>query len=97
MYDILSLGEMVLPELRKVADKYEVSHKGLKKQDLIYKILDFQAVNPEKFKDVKPASSEKTEAKKPAPIKKNNYIDKTVEEIKDRYFTVSKLILEARG
>ena len=37
MYDILSLGEMVLPELRKVADKYEVSHKGLKKQDLIYK------------------------------------------------------------
>ncbi len=67
MYDILSLGEMVLPELRKVADKYEVSHKGLKKQDLIYKILDFQAVNPEKFKDVKPATEENTEAKKPAP------------------------------
>ena len=71
MYDILSLGEMLLPELRKVADEHGVPHKGLKKQDLAYKILDFQAVNPEKFKDVKPASkpSPKPATKKPAAKK----------------------------
>ena len=81
MYDILSLGEMVLPELREIADTYDVPHKGLKKEDLIYKILDYQAVNPEKFKDAKVAkietsTSSETDApkqvrvKKPAPIKK---------------------------
>ncbi|PCJ65878.1 MAG: transcription termination factor Rho [Bacteroidetes bacterium] len=80
MYDILSLGEMVLPELRKIADTYEVPHKGLKKQDLIYKILDFQAVNPEKFKGSKPKDEAKpsdaptdkkpVRVKKPAPVKK---------------------------
>ncbi|MBT8326072.1 MAG: transcription termination factor Rho [Bacteroidia bacterium] len=70
MYDILSLGEMLLPELRVIADKFEVKHKGLKKQDLIYKILDFQAVNPEKFAAV---SGSKPEAKSPRskPVKAN--------------------------
>lgn len=52
MYDILSLGEMLLPELRKIADEFDIPHKGLKKQDLAYKILDYQAVNPSKFKSV---------------------------------------------
>ncbi|MFB1002592.1 MAG: transcription termination factor Rho, partial [Bacteroidia bacterium] len=73
MYDILSLGEMLLPELRKIADEHGVPHKGLKKQDLAYKILDFQAVNPEKFKGVKPTSNDKPtgkpEAKAPRPKK----------------------------
>jgi transcription termination factor Rho len=73
MYDILSLGEMLLPELRKIADEHGIPHKGLKKQDLAYKILDFQAVNPEKFRDVKVPSkadskpaTKKPVAKKPA-------------------------------
>ncbi|MDA8886126.1 transcription termination factor Rho [Bacteroidia bacterium] len=88
MYDILSLGEMVLPELRKIADIYEVPHKGLKKQDLIYKILDFQAVNPEKFKRAKveskapekatPAATKPARVKKPAPVKKAKTDDATV-------------------
>ena len=46
MYDILALSEMLVSELKGIADKMGVDHKGLKKQDLIYKILDFQAVNP---------------------------------------------------
>jgi len=71
MYDILSLGEMLLPDLRKIADEHEIPHKGLKKQDLAYKILDFQAINPEKFKGAKPTASEtkKPAAKKPAAKK----------------------------
>jgi transcription termination factor Rho len=60
MYDILSLGEMLLPELRKIAEKFEIPHKGLKKQDLAYKILDFQAVNPSKFKSVDTKATAKT-------------------------------------
>ena len=69
MYDILSLGEMLLPELRKIAEKFEIPHKGLKKQDLAYKILDYQAVNPSKFQSVdtktttKPKDDSKAESK----------------------------------
>ena len=70
MYDILSLGEMLLPELRVIADKYEVKHKGLKKQDLIYKILDLQAVNPEKFATASPSKTEEKPAQK-KPAKSN--------------------------
>ncbi|OWY21991.1 transcription termination factor Rho [Sphingobacteriales bacterium UPWRP_1] len=45
MYDILQLNDMVLPELREVA--YELNVEGfrtLKKQELIFKILDQQAI-----------------------------------------------------
>jgi transcription termination factor Rho len=69
MYDILSLGEMLLPELRKIAEKFEIPYKGLKKQDLAYKILDYQAVNPSKFQSVdtktttKPKDDSKAESK----------------------------------
>lgn len=68
MYDILSLGEMLLPELRKIAEKFEIPHKGLKKQDLAYKILDFQAVNPSMFKSVDAkATAKKIEKPKVEP------------------------------
>ena len=89
MYDILSLGEMLLPDLRKIADEHSIVHKGLKKQDLAYKILDFQAVNPEKFKNDKPAneinSDNKTEEAKPPRVKKAAPIRKvrTEEDKKD--------------
>jgi len=45
MYDILQLNEMLVPELKEVAERLELkSYKRLSKQDLIYKILDHQAV-----------------------------------------------------
>ena len=53
MYDILALGDMLVSELREVADKFGINHKGLKKQDLIYKILDHQALNPSAAKEIK--------------------------------------------
>ena len=73
MYDILSLGEMLLPELRKIAEKFEIPHKGLKKQDLAYKILDYQAVNPSKFQSV----DTKTAAKTKDTPKAESKVDKT--------------------
>ena len=45
MYDILQLNEMLVPELKEVAETLELKgYKRLSKQDLIYKILDHQAV-----------------------------------------------------
>lgn len=45
MYDILQLNEMLMPELRDIAEKLKVDNfKRLSKQDLIYRILDEQAL-----------------------------------------------------
>lgn len=45
MYDILQLNDMLVPELLDIAEKLKISGvKKLEKQDLIYKILDKQAI-----------------------------------------------------
>ena len=45
MYDILQLNDMLMPELLDAAEQLKIDGgKGLEKQDLIYKILDKQAV-----------------------------------------------------
>ncbi|MBN4081548.1 transcription termination factor Rho [bacterium AH-315-C07] len=60
MYDILSLNEKEADELHEIAETLSVSgHKKLEKQDLIYKILDVQAVNT----DLTPVSEKPEEAK----------------------------------
>jgi transcription termination factor Rho len=47
MYDIIELNGKLLPELKEIARKFDVpKFEGLKKQELIYKILDYQALNP---------------------------------------------------
>ncbi len=44
MYDILQLNDMLVPELREVAERIGLKgYKRLTKQELIYKILDHQA------------------------------------------------------
>jgi len=46
MYDILQLNEMLMPELRDIAEKLNIENfKRLAKQDIIYKILDEQALS----------------------------------------------------
>jgi transcription termination factor Rho len=60
MYDILQLNDMLLPELHDVAEQLNIPNaKKLNKQDLIYKILDSQAVT----------ESGKAETKKKSPAK----------------------------
>ncbi len=47
MYDIISLDGMELSEIRDIARKLNIPKVDrLEKQELIYKILDFQALNP---------------------------------------------------
>src|SRR4051812_15656239 len=45
MYDIAQLNDMLVPELKDIADQLSIPHaQKTDKQDLIYKILDRQAV-----------------------------------------------------
>ncbi len=47
MYDILELKSKLLPALQEIAKNLNIKkHKSLKKMDLIYQILDTQAINP---------------------------------------------------
>jgi transcription termination factor Rho len=59
MYDILQLNDMLVPELLDIAEQLKIPHaKKLEKQELIYKILDKQALQnsaPTGQKEEKPA------------------------------------------
>jgi transcription termination factor Rho len=49
MYDIIELNGKLLGELKEIAKKLNIPKtEGLRKQELIYKILDHQALNPAK-------------------------------------------------
>ncbi len=101
MYDILQLNEMLVPELREVADQIGLTqYKKLTKQELIYKILDYQAiagtkkVTPkgdtkaevieEKPKRRRKAPTSKTQEPKEAPQKEKVEETKDVEPPKKR-------------
>jgi transcription termination factor Rho len=60
MYDIIELNNKLVTELRDIAKELNIpKHEKLLKQELIYKILDYQALNPTENK-----SGRKTETKK---------------------------------
>jgi len=77
-YDIITLNDMIVPELQDLAGTLGVKNtKGMAKQDIIYKILDAQAVTsttspsssddePKAKKVVKKKVARKTKAKKEA-------------------------------
>ncbi len=68
MYTIQELNVHLLSELKEIAETLGLSnYKKLPKKELIYKILDFQAANP----DVK-AKQERESAKKEMPEKKSS-------------------------
>ncbi len=49
MYDIIELSGKLVPELKEIAQELNIpKYEKLLKQDLIYKILDQQALNPSK-------------------------------------------------
>ena len=76
MYDILQLNDMLVPELKELAEKLGLkAYKRLNKQQLIYKILDHQALeggssdkSDNKSKDDKSKTSSRP---KPTPKKTN--------------------------
>lgn len=75
MYDIIELNNNGISELREIAKKLDIENHGkLAKQDLIFKILDKQAVMPEKkISDIKEEI--------PAPKKETRKVEKTAEVV----------------
>src|ERR1700759_1411402 len=66
MYDILQLNDMLVPELLDIAEQLKiVGAKKLEKQELVYKILDKQALTA---KDTK-SDGDETPAKRKRIIK----------------------------
>ena len=82
MFDISVLKEMKLSELQDVAKATKkIKFAGVKKEDLIYRILDFQAANPENIPSVetKSAPSDAPKSKRGRPrISKENPADAPV-------------------
>ena len=66
MYDILELNKKLLPELKDIAKDMNIKKtENLRKQDLIYKILDQQAINAASETKIK--LKEKKEVVQPKP------------------------------
>ncbi|NSL89689.1 transcription termination factor Rho [Chitinophaga sp. Mgbs1] len=77
MYDILQLNDMLVPELLDIAEKLDVPNaKKLNKQDLIYKILDKQAVMASEDNQ---SNGEEKKARKRKPVKKDEATHATEE------------------
>ena len=87
MYDILQLNDMIVAELHDIADQLNIkNYKSLNKQDLIYKILDQQAVageaatNSSSNKKEKPAKKGRKAGSKSDDHKDSNDTDVAVKE-----------------
>ena len=72
MFEISELKAKKLPELQDIAKKLNVpKFRSLKKLDLVYQILDFQAANPEVVKkEISSTSAPKKEEQKKEEQKK---------------------------
>jgi transcription termination factor Rho len=83
MFDISVLKEMKLPELQEIAKATKkIKFAGVKKEELIYKILDFQAANPstEDKAPVDDAPKQKRMRIQPEPKKNENTLFSAAED-----------------
>lgn len=81
MYDILQLSDMLLPELLDIAEELKINNaKKLDKQELIYKILDSQAVKESENKE---AASKKPRARKAVKTTTTANITEEAEIVKE--------------
>lgn len=93
MFDIIQLNEKLLPELKDIARKLQIENfDHLKKQDLVYKILDHQSLNPEiNFESLGLETPEKSE-----PVKKSRSASRTKEKEKDKDKTAKAAPVESQ-
>ena len=82
MYDILQLNDMLVPELKKLAEELQLkNYKRLAKQDLVYKILDAQAVSkkddPSVIVDEEPRAKPARKPRAPKKPKAEKNTEKT--------------------
>lgn len=73
MFEISQLKAKKLPELQDIANKLKVpKYKSLKKLDLVYQILDYQASNPEVAKTVVSVTEDTPKDSQSVPQKKES-------------------------
>ena len=73
MYDILELNKKLLAELREIAKELKIKRvESFRKQELVYKILDTQAIIASETKASKKKEKEATLKEKDAAKKKSN-------------------------
>ncbi len=82
MYDILQLNDMLVTELKEVASELGMkAYNKLNKQDLIYKILDQQALTTKKTKTTSDSKAKKTAKSKSMSSKDNKRSNRDVEKV----------------
>lgn len=89
MFEISQLKAKKLPELQEIAKQLKVpKYRSLKKLDLVYQILDYQAANPNAVKAVanedKKSSNNDTEKKQPQQRQKRARVEKSREDKKEQ-------------
>jgi len=82
MFEISQLKAKKLPELQDIAKKLSVpKYRSLKKLDLVYQILDYQAANPEALKTkVETETKPKPEPKQNKPQQKRARVQRAPQE-----------------
>src|SRR2546426_12442154 len=81
MYDILELNDKLLTELKEIARLMNIpNYDELRKQELVYKILDQQALNPSATDAIKASLTEQ----KPAPVPEPEKVKETRPEREPR-------------
>ncbi|WP_421920405.1 transcription termination factor Rho [Marinifilum sp.] len=72
MYDILELNKKLVPELREIAKELKIKKvESFKKQDLIYKILDQQAIVASEMKSIEKKTPRKRIKKAETEVNKD--------------------------
>ncbi|MBK7430531.1 MAG: transcription termination factor Rho [Bacteroidetes bacterium] len=96
MYDILELNDKLVSELKEIARLMNLpNYDDFRKQELIYKILDQQALHPEESKNIRDALTAKSPAKntKPEKIEKADKVEKPEKaETKSAPATTEKVV-----
>lgn len=81
MFDIEVLKGMKLPELQEIAKVAKIKkYRTLKKDELVYQILDLQATNPDTLKTEEKEPVAVKETKKPQPKRKRIVTKETAEK-----------------
>ena len=101
MYTIQGLNEKSLVELKEIALKLGIKKVNISKEELIYSIIDQQAVNPDIIKETKNDDNKNVATERPKKGKKVVYIDTeggiSVDRIRqisgDDFDTVAKNII----
>jgi transcription termination factor Rho len=81
MYDIIELNNKLATELKEIAKELNVpKYETLKKQELIYKILDYQALNPTQ-EDLQKEKKERSRIFRPKKKPGDEIVHKPLQEI----------------